>query len=287
MRSVDEMEEALLSKYKELEARGVRPEGAWSIGEEEEKKFVKPAIPFIGKNYVSQKPGCRVLLYASAENLTGYDDYQSLLEECGMKRCRVAFESSCKTDFFPSVHIQPITDGGLLVATYQILKNLLGEQFEEIYGEMSPRDFLECICCANYGKFTFKQGEGERNVDRANSKGADFLEACHEYVKTDVEILEPDIIIIPSGVYYGANQKELFFEKHFSGSGIKVAPIYQINAQVVNCTIKRKYAHLFSEDMLLPNELKWHKGIKRIKRDNFLGVYPYIKNVCLKELKIL
>lgn len=278
-----DMEQSLLSEYRGIESRGVRPNGAWWIETTEGRKYVKPAIPFVGKNYVNQKPGCRVLLYASAENLTGHPQIVKLTEDSGMKRCREAFINSCETNFYPSVHIQPINDGGLLVAAYQILKKCIGEDFGSLYGEMSPKDFLECICCANYGKFTLKANE-ERNVDCANSKGIAFLESCHEYIKADIEILNPDIIIIPSGMYYAAKQKQLFFDKVSNISNIKIVPIYQINAQVINCTVypammKKKYGKIFSEDMLSANELEWHKHVKRINNENFLSIYPYIESL--------
>ncbi|MEE1256722.1 MAG: hypothetical protein UHN47_09455 [Lachnospiraceae bacterium] len=279
------MEQALLSKYQEIESRGVRPEGAWWTETLEGRRYVKPAIPFVGKNYTRQKLGCKVLLYASAENLSGYgEQIVELTQERGMNRCREAFTNSSDADFFPSVHIQPINDGGLLVAAYQILKKCMGEEFLAVYGEMSPREFLECICCANYGKFTLMQGKGEKNVDCANSKGIDFFESCHEYIKVDIEVLKPDIIIIPSGVYYSARQKELFFDKISSVGNIKIISIYQINAQVVNCTIypammKERYGKIFSEDMLSTNELRWHKGVKRINKEKFLSIYSYINSL--------
>lgn len=275
----------LLNKYIEIEAKGIRPQNAWYIEDTNGKQYIKPAVPFVGKNYFSQDKGCRVLLYASAENLTNYGEGINLLAtEEGMERCRRSFEDTKNTEFFPSVHIQPINDGGLLIAAYQILKKVLGDEFDNKYGKLSPEQFLECICCSNYGKFTLVNESGNTNCDYANSDGIECLGMCHDYLRADIEILQPDIIIIPSGMYYDARQKELFFERYFPSTNITIVPIYQINARVFNCTVypammKNKYKKIFTYEMLSDNELLWHKQAKRINQEKLLGLYAYIDSI--------
>ncbi len=275
------MEEKLLERYLELDSKGVRPKDAWYIDSPKGREYIKSAIPFVGKNYAQQKLGRKVLLYASAENLVGYGpSIVELVKDSGMTRCRDFFNGS--NEFFPNIHIQPINDGGLLVAAYQILKRFVGEWFSEEYEEMSPRDFLECVCCANYGKFSLHSEDG-KNVDYGNRAGMDVLEACHEYIRADIEVLKPDIIILPAGIYHAAKQKEFLLDVA-EGKDIKFIPIYQINARVVNCVMypammKNKYGTIFTYDMLSENELKWHEGVKRINKDKFLSIYPYISSL--------
>ena len=131
--------EELEKRYRNLHETEERPDNAWKVvNVDGEERYVRSAIPFVGKEYFSNPNGYRVLLYASAENLSGYaDGIEELSEEYRVHRCRQSFEASVAAgEFFPSVHIQPINDGGLLVVAYQILKRIMGEAFETTYGNM-------------------------------------------------------------------------------------------------------------------------------------------------------
>lgn len=268
--------------YASLYENRVFPSNAWYIENSKgERKYVRSAIPFVGKEYFSNPNGCRVLLYASAENLSGYaDGIEELSEEYRVHRCRQSFEASvAEGDFFPSVHIQPINDGGLLVVAYQILKRILGDAFEKNYGNMQPAEFLEHICCSNYGKFTLHVGDGKTNYDYAGKKR--ILKLCHAYVKADIDVLKPDIIIMPKSMYEGAGQKKSFFEKYFSAEEFKVIPVYQVNSTVVNCHIGSKYIRKNINE-LTENEMLWHKNLKRVSQTNFSSVYSYVDSLPLK-----
>lgn len=268
--------------YASLYENRVFPSNAWYIENSKgERKYVRSAIPFVGKEYFSNPNGCRVLLYASAENLSGYaDGIEELSEEYRVHRCRQSFEASVAAgDFFPSVHIQPINDGGLLVVAYQILKRIMGEAFEKNYGNMQPAEFLEHICCSNYGKFTLHVGDGKTNYDYAGKKR--ILKLCHAYVKADIDVLKPDIIIMPKSMYEGAGQKKSFFEKYFSEEEFKVIPVYQVNSTVVNCHIGSKYIKKNINE-LTENEMLWHKNLKRVSQTNFSSVYSYVDSLPLK-----
>lgn len=144
----------------------------------------------------------------------------------------------------------------------------MGDSFEYVYGKMSPTEFLEHICCSNYGKFTLHTGDGKTNKDYAGNK--EVLAYCHKYVKADLDVLNPDIVIMPKGMYFDGKQRKKFFDQH---SEIIVFPVYQINARVVNCTIhgnvnkdKRgpKIPRYEEVDLktLTENERKWHENIK-------------------------
>ena len=268
--------------YASLYENRVFPSNAWYIENSKgERKYVRSAIPFVGKEYFSNPNGCRVLLYASAENLSGYaDGIEELSEEYRVHRCRQSFEASVAAgDFFPSVHIQPINDGGLLVVAYQILKRIMGEAFEKNYGNMQPAEFLEHICCSNYGKFTLHVGDGKTNYDYAGKKR--ILKLCHAYVKADIDVLKPDLIIMPKSMYEGAGQKKSFFEKYFSAEEFKVIPVYQVNSTVVNCHIGSKYIRKNINE-LTENEMLWHKNLKRVSQTNFSSVYSYVDSLTLK-----
>ena len=281
--------EELEKRYRNLHETEERPENAWKVvNVDGEERYVRSAIPFVGKEYFSNPNGYRVLLYASAENLSGYaDGIEELSEEYRVHRCRQSFEASVAAgEFFPSVHIQPINDGGLLVVAYQILKRIMGEAFETIYGNMQPAEFLEHICCSNYGKFTLHVGDGKTNYDYASDKNV--LKYCHEYIKADIDVLKPDIIIMPKSMYEGADQKQELLDPLYPD--ILVFPVYQINARVVNCVIHRnlnknkdlppnyKYAEV-DTDLLTKNERLWHENIKKIKQDNFKSIYAYVEDV--------
>ena len=274
--------EELEKRYRNLHETEERPDNAWKVvNVDGEERYVRSAIPFVGKEYFSNPNGYRVLLYASAENLSGYaDGIEELSEEYRVHRCRQSFEESVAAgEFFPSVHIQPINDGGLLVVAYQILKRIMGEAFETTYGNMQPAEFLEHICCSNYGKFTLHVGDGKTNYDYAGKKR--ILKLCHAYVKADIDVLKPDIIIMPKSMYEGAGQKKSFFEKYFSAEEFKVIPVYQVNSTVVNCHIGSKYIRKNINE-LTENEMLWHKNLKRVSQTNFSSVYSYVDSLTLK-----
>ena len=76
-------------------------------------EFVSPTIPFVGKNYATQKT--KILLYASAENLSGYLDPKNGgwldNDEEAINRHRKWFDKYSEGRFFPDVHLKPIKDG--------------------------------------------------------------------------------------------------------------------------------------------------------------------------------
>lgn len=273
--AVDELEK----RYRKLHETAQRPDNAWkAVTADGKERYVRSAIPFIGKEYFSNPKGCRVLLYASAENLSGYvDGIEALTEEYCVHRCRQSFDASVESgEFFPSVHIQPINDGGLLVVAYQILKRVMGKDFETTYGNMQPAEFLEHICCSNYGKFTLHIGDGRTNFDYAGNKK--ILKFCHEYIKADIDVLKPDIIIMPKSMFEGAGQQKHFFDKYYPVRDFRVVPVFQMNSTVVNCHISSKYIGK-SANELTANEMLWHKHLKRISKDNFFSVYSYVESL--------
>lgn len=105
-------------------------------------------FPFVGNNYINSNP--KILLYASAENLTGYNGYLDD-DTAALLRYRSFFEHSNKSnnDFFPNVHIAPISDGSLILVVFYLLKQL---GFSKHLN--TPIDLIESIafssdCCVS------------------------------------------------------------------------------------------------------------------------------------------
>ena len=278
MNQYEEAIKQLESRYKELE-RQHRPVNAWKILNE----YVKPAIPFVGKHYFKQPKGQRVLVYASAENLTWLDpnvenDYYCSFE--AMHRSRKNFEGD---SFYPNVHIQPINDGGLLIATNRVMRFFFQKEYDEY-----PREFIERISCANYGKFTIMDSDDGNMSDEKNRKkrknidyasNPKLLDFSKEYVKADLEILKPDYIIMPKTMYFKGKQ-ELFLKS--TAPNATIVKIMQINNGNVNRHINRME---LPECQLTAMEEVWKEQVHGYKKENFLKVYPYIDQVCENECK--
>ena len=63
--------EELEKRYRELHESEKRPPNSWVVTDKDgNEKYIRSAIPFVGKEYFSNANGVKVLLYASAENLT-------------------------------------------------------------------------------------------------------------------------------------------------------------------------------------------------------------------------
>ena len=232
-------------------------------------------IPFVGKDYLHQKT--KILLYASAENLSKYhlnntpylDD-----DEFAINRHRIFFEESVKkfNVFYPDVHIQPITDGGLALVTYYIYCKLNGFQ------ELLPAEFLEKICFANYCKYTISgiySSTGKQNLDYASNQK--LLEHSHKYIEADISFLSPDYIVIPKTIY----EADRSFIDSIKGNA-QVIPIYQINSKNINMRIK-VYPPVNERD-LDPRIRNWwlhlSDGVLKGKtQQNYLSVFNYIDDV--------
>ena len=268
------MENQLLKIYTQIFA-SKKNEPEWAMHKAtagHTQKLIHCPIPFVGKEYARQK--VKILLYASAENLTGYDGYLDD-DQYAIHRHRNFFESSTSNPdtFFPNVHIQPINDGGLpIVALYLYLK------FHTV-DQMTPAEFLERISLANYCKYTIQSSS--QNQDYATNK--DYLEHSHEYIKADIEILKPDYIIIPKMIYWTDRE----FIDQIKGNA-KVIPIYQMNARNINLRIKKYPQKDLAE---LPPVLgQWYShleanGIKGKTKENFLSVFFYLDEVFQEYLR--
>ena len=143
------MREHLLKRYAEIRYKmGTEP--AWAVHKEYNKdELLEATIPFVGKNYAEQD--FKILVYASAENLSKYDGYLEREEKIDIcDRHRGCFnKKENETRFFPDVHLQPMNDGMLLLAAYYIAYQLRLEYREKL----EPIEFMEKIAFGNYGKY--------------------------------------------------------------------------------------------------------------------------------------
>ena len=239
-------------------------------------------IPFIGKDYLHQES--KILLYASAENLSKYHLNNSPYldnDEFAINRHRIFFDDSVAKSnvFYPNVHIQPITDGGLALVAYYIFCKLNG------YQELLPAEFLEKICFANYCKYTISgifSSTGKQNLDYASNPK--FLEHSHKYVEADISILSPDYIVIPKTIY----ETDRSFIDSIKGNA-QVIPIYQINSKNINMRIKA--FHPINGCNLYPMIRTWwihlSDGVLNGKtQQNFLSVFNYVDDVLSKILNL-
>ena len=268
------MENQLLKIYTQIFA-SKKNEPEWAMHKAtagHTQELIHCPIPFVGKEYARQK--VKILLYASAENLTGYDGYLDD-DQYAIHRHRNFFERSTSNPdtFFPNVHIQPINDGCLpIVALYLYL------QFHTI-DEIMPAEFLERISLANYCKYTIQSSS--QNQDYATNK--DYLEHSHEYIKADIETLNPDYIIIPKMIYW----TDCEFIDKIKGNA-KAIPIYQMNARNINLRIKKHPQKDLAE--LPPFLCQWYNrleanGIKGKTKENFLSVFSYLDEVFQEYLR--
>lgn len=266
--------EKLEKDYLKLIDQNIYPINSWLIGD----KRVKPAIPFVGKEYFNQAKGQKVLIYASAENLTWCtsSEYLWYTEKSGMLRSRHNFEEQGKnlvSEYeFPDIHIQPIHDGGLLIVANRAMRNLFHANYQD-----TPREFVEKISCANYGKYTIINPE-DASINKDYADNRLLLDISKEYARVDIEILNPDIILVPKTIYYG--QKE-FFDS--ISENRKILHIMQINPTNVNCHIfKKSRVEEYKSIELTEIEKIWLDNLRRFNKEKFMSVYDYVDNTVCK-----
>ena len=265
---VDQLKESYRQIFAEQSAAGLLSWAQTKVSNPEE--LVSPTIPFVGKNYVAQKT--KVLLYASAENLAKYNGHIDN-DDIAINRHRKWFDDSVEKKFFPNVHIAPISDGSLLIVLRYICEQL------GIDMPVTPKEFVEAISFANFGKFSIKPVKGsERNIDYAQSKSK--LDCCMPYIEKDLEVLKPDIIVMFQTMY-SAERSEI---ERLKGDA-KLILLTQINARTVNTNLKRRYA-LKDEAELSPVIRDWYDSRHFNKNKftnrthtNFLSVFTYLDEV--------
>ena len=274
------MRENLLNAYQKIrDIMGNEP--AWAVHRcDDPTQLVHGTIPFIGKAYANQE--FRILLYASAENLSGYDGWLDNASVADDRHRR--WFNQWQTDptdgkkFYPDVHLQPVTDGPLLLAAYYIAAHLSPQ-----YGQnLEPAAFMERIAFGNYGKYSI---EGARNKDYARVKGK--LAMSHSYIEQDVSILQPDLIILPRTILntdyrfisslQGLTPKPL----HFCG-------IMQLNRRTLSSNIPNECRKLGMQPKeysdLNASIFEWSQRVKGARTENLCWLFTHL-DAAMEEMK--
>jgi hypothetical protein len=281
---IKQMKDSLKGGYKNLFGFNENRPEEWAVRKNTNPNdLVHPAIPFVGKNYEHSK----LLLYASAENLVGYDGYLDddikainrryifLDGDLPDTKCHQLKEAKRQCDkgqklFFPNVHIIPVYDGSLVIVSAYILK-VLGIRL----GYTNPYEFLENIAVDNFCKFSIEREN--KNKDYANDMK--YLKYSINYVKKDLETLKPKIIIMPKEIY---KHKEI--EQTITNiiPSCTIIPIFQINSRTINRHIK-KYPQKDIKD-IDKQFICWQEeltnGITGKTNKNFNSIYTYLEEIC-------
>lgn len=294
MNRTDSRIQNLLNEYRRLQ-NAVGNEPDWAVHKRTKPtELVRCTIPFVGRDYFLQSK--RILVYASAENLSTYDQKHldhwegSWLDDDtkAENRHRKCFDEFNLDDFFPHVHIAPMNNGCLATAVYYLTYKL------GLVGDVYPREFYETIAIANYGKYSIEteQQHAERlnvtdkslaksNIDYASNLS--LLESSHPFIKADIELLHPDIIILPGSAY----KTDREFVDTYKGNA-RIIPIYQMNASVINRIIAKRFTKCSIEK--LPTSVKlWYEhlekgGMVNKSKLNYLSVFTYIDEI-IGEMK--
>ncbi len=248
MNTYEQIINELLDDYRKIQQAGLPKWAVHKIREGKRSEMVVPTIPFVGKYYAEQEK--RILVYASAEVLTDYccgeetnrpwldDDTQA------ENRHRKCFEESFlnATPFFPNVHITPMNRGSLATAVMYLAGIIRGETVDE------PRAFYETIAFGNYGKFSIETEyqrivrenpnlsdrealkKEKKNINKDYAGNISFLSDSHEYIRSDIERLKPDYIIMPS-----VNDKAFLNSiLNSSTKKIETIEIYQMGSRTIH-----------------------------------------------------
>lgn len=258
----------LIKVYQDIFAKkGKHPE--WACKKMNGEDLVHCPIPFIGKHYFEQP--LKILVYASAENLNGYNGYIDD-DRIAVNRHRVYFDmNDPESEEFPNAHIQPINNGALVMVACHIMSRLTDVKVQ------TPTKFLENIAFANYGKYTIDTRVEKRNTDYAGDP--DKLKESQEYIKADIEILQPDYIIMVGQMYNGKGKQKGFIDG-IKGNA-KIIPIYQFTPTTINNPRTfRKYTPAKMED-LHPAISRWydHFHAGAVSSPYFLSVFSYLDDV--------
>lgn len=241
------MQTALIQRFKDTFSG--TPKWAWPF---------KPSIPLVGKNY---KPGKGLLIYASAENLSWFNESTPPPRFSGNKawnRYCVVYEQSgrCSNTFFPDVGIQPVTDGGLLAAGLFVAGKYGLPQCTK------PRSFLETIAVSNWCKFSIKSASNRDYIYDVKK-----LTASLPFVVGELVLLRPVVVLIPKPVWRhpilqaamrGASPKSWFLS------------VPQFNSTVINCHLG-KYEHAARQlrERLTKTPLgRWMENLHRVNQAN-------------------
>jgi hypothetical protein len=218
---------SLQKNYKDIFEKVSYPEWAYPI---------LPSIPFIGEKYDESTTKC--LVYASAENLTYLNNTGEFeINNLGDKQFNRHRELLNRTRPYPNIHLEPMNNGSLAITSRYILA-LLG--YDSSFSE-KPMEFIEEISIGNFGKFSIKPdqniNEGQSVMNQDYASKFRYLKYSLDYVLADVEMLQPDILVIPKTIwnFAGVHKPVLSLLKKKT----RVVKIYQTNRRVIGSHISK------------------------------------------------
>ncbi len=184
---------------------------------------VRPAVPFVGSTYGAN--GIPVLVYGSAENL----NFDFRADQMGHTRNREQFDAwnaREPREWFPQLHMTPVSDGSLPTAARYMLDAAGYGGFDDL-----PEIFIQQIAIGNYGKFSLKG----TNKDYASNPR--LLQQSDDYVLADLEALRPHVVMLPRTIHVHSLHRLLKRSQHRPKT---VLLIYQTNPGVINRHIERQ-----------------------------------------------
>lgn len=244
----DEMETKELIRRFQTTCNGI-PEWAWPFN---------PPIPMIGKDY---RPSQGLLIYASAENLswlTEQDAPTRFRNRNSWNRYRVKYDTIGRSspDFFPTLGIQPLDDGGLLAAGLFIAQKLC------LNCPIQPRPFLEKNAVSNWCKFSIRSSTNRDYITDTKK-----LTTSLPFVISELAVLQPAAVLVPKQIW-----KHPILSAAMRGASpwSKFIPIPQFNSRVINChlTSYDRQARLLQRQSAGTPLAEWMSKLRSVKLKN-------------------
>ncbi len=205
------LEKKLVKDYVEIESEQLPRELKHKKTKEQLFDYQPAPVPFIGSQFDEPRRK-KVLVYASAERFSWVPE-----DEEGTKD-RLRHRLHDKGDkLFRQVHIEPISNGGLLTVARYLLHRFKGQGHANCEFSKKPREFIEEIAVANFGKFSLlvRTEKGKKKNQDYASHGPTLAHSLR-YVAKDLEALKPDLLILPYTIYnaLGERRRKCLFEDH-------------------------------------------------------------------------
>lgn len=283
----------LICRYTDAFSNGnVQP--IWAVHKKRSpNELIIPTIPFVGRQYFQQK--IKILIYASAENLSGYlagSPWPIDLDEnsIAINRHRNCFDDKelQKGRSLPYVHCSPMQDGGLLTASMYLAYRLTGQIAK------TPQEFYETIAFGNYGKYSIETEKQQKqrlgmlgkaqanNIDYASNQK--YLEASRAFIQADLEVLQPDYIIMH-------NMNDHGFINSIKGKA-EIIQIHQMGGRVINNMGENGRSN--PQNRYCPRDIQTlpasiqnaYNGIQRISQEKYKYVFDYLDHVLVKHLEM-
>ena len=161
----------------------------------------------------------------------------------------------------------PVNNGALLTAARYVAERL------SLSTRDTTRDFLETLAVTNWCKFSIRS---PKNADYIGD--GDKLAASLPYVLTELETLQPSVVIIPKGVW---KRPHLSAAMRRAIPNARILPVYQFNATVVNCHLFKydKSARELQQRMSGKPLAEWMRNLVGFNKDNAWRYLAFISSI--------